>query len=373
MVDVRPVTKIPGRGFGFHKDKLTLIALGVIQRVAHCVIDGIGGAVDDRIAAVALALYAVGVVATGCKKLITYTVPLVNFITGIGCDLAAGFAVGFLEVDLQTPLIIFHNIVVVGVCGYRDGLAAAVRAPVLAESIRYRDFLIAELDASQLRFSRCYSIVDSVLSLTLQFRNGGVAGTVGGRISSLLRGERTNLSIASARCFGNGIVQTPACACIATVLLVVVIGGMTAGGHSLLSGRADRPAAALDGAGFGDGLDLDGRAVHLFLRFQLDLIRADSVGKIKTAAGGLGGCLPAGVVFLHNRFRLRFLLTDLRTDQGNGLPSCATGIIDVGVVTAGRGVGFHAVQQLIGRGKINFRGSAFREVFDNIHLHIVIN
>ena len=373
MVDVRPVTKIPGRGFGFHKDKLALIALGVIQRVAHRVIDGIGGAVDDCIAAVALTLHAVGVVAPGGLVFAGHHIPLIDLILGIGCDLAAGFAVGFLEVDLQTPLVIFHDIVIVGVCGYRNRLAAAVRAPVLAESIRYCDFLIAELDASQLRFSRCYSIVDSVLGLTLQFRNGGVAGTVGGRISSLLRGERTNLSIASARCFGNGIVQTPACACIAAVLLVVVIGGMTAGGHRLLSGRTDRPAAALDAAGFGDGLDLDGRAVHLFLRFQLDLIRADSIGKIKTAAGSLGRCLPAGVVFLHNRFRRRFLLTDLRTDQGNGLPPCATGIVDIGVVPTGGGVGFHAVQHFIGRGKINFRGSAFREVFDNIHLYIVIN
>ena len=141
----------------------------------------------------------------------------------------------------------------------------------------------------------------------------------------------------------------------------------------MLSGRTDRPAAAVNAAGLGNGLDLDGRAVHFFLRFQLDLIRADSIGKIKTAAGGLSRCLPAGIVFLHNRFRLRFLLTDLRTDQGNGLPTCTTGIIDVGVVTAGGGVGFHAVQQFVGRGKINFRGSAFREVFDNIHLYIVIN
>ena len=373
MVDVRPVAKIPGRGFVFHKDKLALIALCVIQRVAHRVIDGIGGAVDDRIAAVALTLHAVGVVAPGGLVFAGHHIPLIDLILGIGCDLAAGFAVGFLEVDLQTPLVIFHDIVIVGVCGYRNRLAAAVRAPVLAESIRYCDFLIAELDASQLRFSRCYSIVDSVLGLTLQFRNGGVAGTVGGRISSLLRGERTNLSVACARCFGNGIVQTPACACIATVLLVVVIGGMTAGGYGLFACRADRPAAAVNAARFGDGLDLDGRAVHLFLRFQLDLIRADSIGKIKTAAGSLGRCLPAGVVFLHNRFRLRFLLTDLRTDQGNGLPSCATGIIDVGVVTAGRGVGFHAVQQLVGRGKIDFRRGAFGKVLNDIHLHIVIN
>ena len=373
MVDVRPVAKIPGRGFGFHKDKLALIALCVIQRVAHRVIDGIGGAVDDCIAAVALALYAVGVVAPGGLVFPGHHIPLIDLILGIGCDLAAGFAVGFLEVDLQTPLVIFHDIVIVGVCGYRNRLAATVRAPVLAESIRYCDFLIAELDASQLRFSRCYSIVDSVLGLTLQFRNGGVAGTVGGRISSLLRGERTNLSIASARCFGNGIVQTPACACIATVLLVVVIGGMTAGGHRLLSGRTDRPAAAVNAAGFGDGLDLDGRAVHLFLRFQLDLIRADSIGKIKTSAGGLGRGIPAGVVFLYNRFRLRFFLTDLRTNQGNGLPTCTTGIVDIGVVAAGGGVGFHAVQQLVGRGKIDFRRGAFGKVLNDIHLHIVIN
>ena len=373
MVNVRPVAKIPGRGFGFHKDKLALIALGVIQRVAHRIANSIGSAVDDCIAAISLTLHAVGVVAAGGLVFGGHYIPLIDFILGIGCDLAAGFAVGFLEVDLHTPLVIFHDIVIVGVCGYRNRLAAAVRAPVLAESIRYCAFLIAELDASQLRFSRCYSIVDSVLGLTLQFHNGGVAGAVGGRISSLLRGERTNLSIASARCFGNGIVQTPACACIAAVLLVVVIGGMTAGGHRLLSGRTDRPAAAVNAAGFGDGLYLDGRAVHLFLRFQLDLIRADSIGKIKTSAGGLSRCLPAGVVFLHNRFRLRFFLTDLRTNQGNGLPPCATGIVDVGVVTAGGGIGFDAVQQLVGRGKINFCGGAFGEVLNDIHLHIVIN
>ena len=148
---------------------------------------------------------------------------------------------------------------------------------------------------------------------------------------------------------------------------------MAAGGYGLFACRADRPAAAVNAAGFGDGLDLDGRAVHFFQCGSLNFVGAHTVGKIKTSAGGLGRCLPAGVVFLHNRFRLRFLLTNLRSDQGNGLPPCATGIIDVGVVTAGRGVGFHAVQQLIGRGKINFCGSAFREVFDNIHLYIVIN
>ena len=373
MVDVRPVTKIPGWGFGFHKDELALIALGVIQRVAHRVIDGIRGAVDDRIAAVALALYTVSVVPIGCKKLITYTVPLINFITGVGGNRVAGFAVGFLYVDLKAPFCVVHQVLVVGISRHRKGLVAAVAAPILFKAIGYGDLFVSELQTAQLGFGAADCRIYGILRFCLQFRNGGVAGTVGGRISSLLRGERTNLSIASARCFGNGIVQTPACACIATVLLVVVIGGMTAGGHRLLSGRTDRPAAAVNAAGFGDGLDLDGRAVHFFQCGSLNFVGAHTVGKIKTSAGGLGRCLPAGVVFLHNRFRLRFLLTDFGTNQGNGLPTCTTGIVDVGVVPAGGGVGFHTVQQLIGRGKINFRRGAFGKVLNDIHLHIVIN
>ena len=267
MIDVCPIAKIACGRFAFHNDKLARITLGVVKGMPHGIRGRIGCIVDDCIGAISLTLHTVGVVAAGGLVFVGHHIPLIDLILGIGCDLAAGFAVGFLEVDLQTPLVIFHDIVIVGVRGHRNRLAASVRAPVLAESIRYCDFLIAELDASQLRFGRCYSVVDGVLGLTLQFRNGGVAGAVGGHISSLLRGERTNLSIASARCFGNGIVQTPACGCIAAVLLVVVIGGVTAGGYSLLSGRANRPVAALDGAGFGDGLDLDGRAVHLFLRF----------------------------------------------------------------------------------------------------------
>ena len=155
--------------------------------------------------------------------------------------------------------------------------------------------------------------------------------------------------------------------------MIIIVVRMSAGSYGLFACRADRPAAAVNAAGFGDGLDLNGRAVHFFLCFQLDLIRADSIGKIKTSAGGLGRGIPAGVVFLHNRFRLRFFLTDLRTNQGNGLPTCTTGIVDIGVVAAGGGVGFHAVQQLVGRGKIDFRRGAFGKVLNDIHLHIVIN
>ena len=373
VVDVRPVTKIPGRSFGFHKDKLALIALGVIQRMAHGIRGGIGGAVDDRVAAIALTLHAVGVVAPGGLAFAAHHIPLIDLILGIGCDLAAGFAVGFSYIDLQTPLVIFHNIVVVSVCGYGDCLLAAVAAPILFKAVGHGDFFVSELQTAQLGFCAVDCCVHGILCFCLQFRNGGIAGAVGGFVGSLLRSIRSDTTAAGAGGLSYRVVQTPACGCVAAVLLVVVIGGMTAGGHSLLSGRADRPAAALDAAGFGCRFDFNRCTVHFFQRGSLNLVGAHTVGKIKTAAGGLGGCLPAGIVFLHNRFRLRFLLTDFRTNQGNGLPPCATGIIDVGVVPTGGGVGFHAVQQLIGRGKINFRGSAFREVFDNIHLHIVIN
>ena len=186
VVDIRPITKVSVRCFGFHEDKLARITLGVVESVAHGIRGCIGRTVDDRISAVILALHTVSVVAPGGLVFAGHHIPLIDLILGIGCDLAPGFAVGFLEVDLQTPLVIFHNIVVVGVCRHRDRLAAAIAAPVLAESIRNRDFFITELNAAQLRFGCCYSVVDSVLSLTLQFRKGGIAGTVGGRIGSLL-------------------------------------------------------------------------------------------------------------------------------------------------------------------------------------------
>ena len=167
MIDVCPIAKIACGRFAFHNDKLARITLGVVESMPHGICGRIGRTVDDRISAIALALHTVSIVATCGLIFACYSIPLENLILRVGSNLVAGFAVGFLEVDLQTPLAIFHNIVVAGVCGYRDRLAAAVCAPVLAESIRHCDFFIAELDAAQLRFGRCYSVVDSVLGLTL--------------------------------------------------------------------------------------------------------------------------------------------------------------------------------------------------------------
>ena len=148
---------------------------------------------------------------------------------------------------------------------------------------------------------------------------------------------------------------------------------MPAGGYGLFACRADRPAAALDAAGFDYRFNFNRCTVHFFLRGSLNFIGAHTVGKIKTAACGLGRGVPIGKIFLHDGFGSFFALTDFGTDQGNGLPALTTGVVDVGVVAAGRGVGFHAVQQLVSRGEIDFRRGAFGEVLDNIHLHIVIN
>ena len=100
MIDVCPIAKIACGRFAFHNDKLARITLGIVESMPHGICGRIGRTVDDRVAAVALTLYAVGVVAPGGLVFAGHHIPLIDLILGIGCDLAAGFAVGFLEVDL---------------------------------------------------------------------------------------------------------------------------------------------------------------------------------------------------------------------------------------------------------------------------------
>ena len=101
VVNVCPVAEIPRGGLRLHKDEPALIALRVVQCMAHRVVCGVGGVVDDGIGAVTLALNAVGVVAARGLVFAGHDVPLVDFIPGIACNLVAGLTVRLFDVDLQ--------------------------------------------------------------------------------------------------------------------------------------------------------------------------------------------------------------------------------------------------------------------------------
>ena len=101
VVNVCPIAEIPRGGLRLHNDEPALIALRVVQCMAHRVVCGVGGVVDDGIGAVTLALNAVGIVPTRGLVFVGHDVPLVDFIPGIACNLVAGLTVRLFDVDLQ--------------------------------------------------------------------------------------------------------------------------------------------------------------------------------------------------------------------------------------------------------------------------------
>ena len=169
-------------------------------------------------------------------------------------------------------------------------------------------------------------------------------------------------------------MHRPAGRCCTAVILAIVVVGVAACGDSLHTGRGDAPAAAVNCSRLGDRLDFNGRTVHLFQRFQLDLICGDTIGQIYGAAGGLCRGFPTGIILLYDRLRLfRFLLTDFRANQGNGLPAAARRGINVGVVAARLCIGNSAVQQGLRGFQIDFCSSALGIIFNQPHLGIIIN
>ena len=169
-------------------------------------------------------------------------------------------------------------------------------------------------------------------------------------------------------------MHRPTGRCCTAVILVIVVVGVAVCGDSLHTGRGDAPAATVNRAGFGDRLDFNHGTVHLFQRFQLDLICGDTVGQIHGAAGGLCRGFPTGIILLYDRLRFfRFLLTDFRANQGNGLPTVARGGINVGVVAAGLCIGNSAVQQGLRGFQIDFCSSALGIIFNQPQLAVIVN
>ena len=166
----------------------------------------------------------------------------------------------------------------------------------------------------------------------------------------------------------------PAGRCCTAVILVIVVVGVAACSDGLHTGRENAPAAAVNRAGFGDRLDFNRGTVYLFQRFQLDLICGDTIGQIHGAAGGLCRGFPIGIILLYDRLRLfRFLLTDFRANQGNGLPAAARRGINIGVVAAGLCIGDSAVQQGLRGFQIDFCSSALGIIFNQPQLGVIVN
>ena len=374
MVNVCPVAEIPRGGLRLHKDEPALIALRVVQCMAHRVVCGVGGVVDDGIGAVTLALDAVGVVPTRWPVFAGHDVPLVDFIPGIACNLVAGLAVGLFDVDLQRPLCISHLVGAIGVGRYCNGLVTAVAAPVGFKAVGNGDFVITELQRCKLCLRAGNSIIYSALCFCLNGGNRRIALAVGGCVRGFFRSIGADAATAAIYGLGYSVMHRPAGRCCTAVILVIVVVGVAACSDGLHTGRGDAPAAAVNCSGLGDRLDFNRGIVHLFQRFQLDFICGDTIGQIHGAAGGLCRGFPIGIILLYDRLRLfRFLLTDFRANQGNGLPTAARRGINVGIVAAGLCIGNSAVQQGLRGFQIDFCSSALRVVLNQPQLGIVVN
>ena len=373
MIDVCPIAKIACGRFAFHDDKLARITLGVVESMPHGIRGRIGRTVDDRISAIALALHTVSVVTAGGLVFACYSIPLENLILRVGSNLIAGFAVGFLDVDLQGPFIVFHQIGIVGIGRYRNGLVAAVAAPIHFKTVWNTHFLIAEFDVRQFCLCRCNRIVHHALRLALQLGNRSIAGAVGGCIGFVLRGVGAYSSVAAVGGFAYGVVQRPTCRCSTAIVLKIVIVGMASSGDGLFICGRNIPCAAVNSTAFGDGFNLDGRAVHFLGGFKLHLVGDDTVVKIKAAACGLRRGFPVGVNFLHDGFGVRFVIGDFGANHSHSLPARAARLINIGIVAAGGCVSVCALQQRLRGSNKNFGGSAVRIILDNLHLRICID
>ena len=153
---------------------------------------------------------------------------------------------------------------------------------------------------------------------------------------------------------------------------IVIVGVARSGDGLFICGR-NIPCAAVNSTAFGDGFNLDGRAVHFLGGFKLHLVGDDAVVKIKAAACGLRRGFPVGVNFLHDGFGVRFVIGDFGADHGHGLPARTARLINIGVVATGGCVGICALKQRLCGPHKNFSGSAVGVILDNLHLRICID
>ena len=224
-------------------------------------------------------------------------IPFEDLILRIRSDRFAGFAVRFPDIDLQRPFIVSHEVFIRTVHGDRDGLLASMFTVVELKSYRYDRLIETEINAGQLAFGRSNGSVYHALGFGSQLCFSTGFGTGCCRIGFGLTGIRTlTAAQAAGGSFGHTVMQAPAGAGVASVILVIVIHSVAAGSHGLFIRRIDTPIATVNRTTLFQGFNLNDGTIHFFAGFKLLLVYVDCVVRIKTATGSLGRCRPTGVI-----------------------------------------------------------------------------
>ena len=334
--------------------------------------------VDDLVSAICLALDLVLVV-PACRNIaLPNRIPLENLKLGIALDALLGFAVDFVDADLDRPFIVFHLVIVRAVGRNGNGLVAAQRAGRGIKAVRDGDFIVAECNIGKLRPRRGNSGIHHALRFVLQLPDGRILGGFGSSIRFGLAGERSFLPAERTGAgLGYLVMHRPCGRTVTAIQMKTVILRVTACGNGLRSGRTHLPAAAVHAAAGPAGRDGNDRPVHLFRRVQLDLVGVDGKSQIKAAAGSLGGSCPCSGIIL--RFRNTRHIRDLSaarnffTDQRHNLPRIPCGrVIDVGVVAVFPGLCICTVYQFFCSSNIGLRRVAVGIVFHDPLLGFIV-
>ena len=187
---IRPIAVILAGCAALHDDELALVALGVEQIIRTARIVTV---VDDFVSSICLALNLVLVVPTIGDVALPDGIPLENLKLGIALDALLGFAVDFINADLDRPLIVLHFVVVAAICRNCNGLVAAQRAGRGIKAVRNGDLIVCKGDVRKLRPRRGNSSIYHALRFVLQLPDGCVFGCLGSGVRLRLAGERSFL------------------------------------------------------------------------------------------------------------------------------------------------------------------------------------
>src|SRR5699024_8748757 len=112
MLHVGPIAVVAGEGAFFHDDELSLVLMCIMHLPAGIVFGYIVSSVGHRVGTILIANNTIFVVVSIGDVLLRNGVPFVDLIQCVPGDLLTGLAVHLFQIDLQAPLVIFHNVVV---------------------------------------------------------------------------------------------------------------------------------------------------------------------------------------------------------------------------------------------------------------------